>query len=155
MIDGQLARYDTDETSEPMFAAFSPDGRWIAYNDGGLTTMRLFVQPFPASGARYEAIQLGGHPFWSPDGKHLFFSTSGPRLFAISVDTKPSLTFGDPRPIATSGLLGRGARGERNMDITPDGKRFVGIVQSVPASRPQINVVENWFEELKARVPTR
>ena len=76
------------------------------------------------------------------------------------METNPSLTFGDARPIATNGLLGRGANGERNMDITPDGKRLVGVlrsdqVQSAPASRPQINVVENWFEELKARVPTR
>jgi len=159
MIDRQLARFDTVATSGRMFAAFSPDGRWIAY-DVGDRTMSLFVQPFPVSGAQYEVVALGGFPFWSPDGKELFFETAGTRLWALPVATTPSLTFGHARQIATSGLLGRGANGERSIDITPDGKRLVGVlrsdqVQSAPASRPQINVVENWLEELKGRVPTR
>jgi protein kinase-like protein/WD40 repeat protein len=158
IINGQIARYDTVETSKTISAAFSPDGRWVAYDIGDLT-MSLFVQPFPVSGTRHQFVALGFHPFWSADGKELFFSTVGPRLFAVSFERIPSLRFGDVRPIATNGLLGRGSMGERNMDVTPDGKRLVGILPSdqvqAPASRPQINVVENWFEELKARVPTR
>jgi hypothetical protein len=49
---------------------------------------------------------------------------------------------------------------ERNNDITLDGKRFLGVVAAgetasgAPAA-PQIQVVLNWFEELKARVPTK
>ena len=120
----------------------------------------LFVQPYPVSGARYQVAVLGSHPFWSPNGKELFFNTSGPRWWAVTVKTTPSFVFGDAREIATNALLGRGPAGERNMDMTPDAKRFVGVmptdqVQPLPASRPQINVVENWFEELKARVPAR
>ena len=42
-------------------------------------------------------------------------------------------------------------------DITPDGERFVMVLPNTgfdAGSRvPQINVVINWFEELKARVP--
>ena len=41
----------------------------------------------------------------------------------------------------------------------PDGKRFVGVIDvdagSRTANTPQIRVVENWFEDLKARVPTK
>jgi len=42
----------------------------------------------------------------------------------------------------------------------PDGKRFVGIVaadqeQSGTTAGPRIQVVEHWFGELKARVPTK
>jgi hypothetical protein len=46
---------------------------------------------------------------------------------------------------------------ERNYDVTPDG-RFVGFVATgqgqavVPTG--QMHVVLNWFEELKAKVPT-
>ena len=45
----------------------------------------------------------------------------------------------------------------RDYDITPDGERFMMIfpadrTDSEPA-RPQINIVQNWFEELKERVP--
>ena len=60
-----------------------------------------------------------------------------------------------PRPFAPS------SQGfERNNDITLDGKRFLGVVAAgqtasgAPAA-PQIQVVLNWFEELKARVPTK
>jgi hypothetical protein len=47
----------------------------------------------------------------------------------------------------------------RAFDVLPDG-RFVGLVSSGDADpssvlAPQIRVVLNWFEELKARVPSR
>jgi hypothetical protein len=46
----------------------------------------------------------------------------------------------------------------RPYDITPDGKQFILMVLRDPAESPdrttqQINVVLNWFEELKQRVP--
>jgi len=40
-------------------------------------------------------------------------------------------------------------------DVSPDGQRFVMIKQSEEAAAlTQIVVVQNWFEELKRRVPT-
>ena len=38
-------------------------------------------------------------------------------------------------------------------DVTRDGQRFLMVKEE--ASATQINVVVNWFEELKCRVPTR
>jgi hypothetical protein len=46
-------------------------------------------------------------------------------------------------------------------DISPDGKRFLMVklpgASTTPASgsQPKINVVVNWTEELKQRVPVR
>ncbi len=40
-----------------------------------------------------------------------------------------------------------------NYDVTPDGQKFVMLQESEQATT-QINVVLNWFEELKQRVPT-
>jgi hypothetical protein len=49
--------------------------------------------------------------------------------------------------------------GSRDYDITPDGERILMIVPAdepgLENARPQIHVVLNWFEELKARVPAR
>ena len=46
----------------------------------------------------------------------------------------------------------------RHYDITPDGQRFLMIGTRSDADEgavsPRINVVLNWFEELKQRVPT-
>jgi len=38
-------------------------------------------------------------------------------------------------------------------DISPDGQHFL-MIEEVPAKQAQINVVLNWFEELKRLVPT-
>jgi hypothetical protein len=39
----------------------------------------------------------------------------------------------------------------RNYDVSPDGKRFV-MIRSAPKPRAELIVVENAFEELKAKV---
>ena len=45
----------------------------------------------------------------------------------------------------------------RYFDISPDGQRFLGIGGGASAENiataPEITVVLEWFEELKARVP--
>ena len=61
-------------------------------------------------------------------------------------------------PIASEGAEVAGPVPGRNYDITPDGKQFLVVVpasstQSEPRQTQQINVVLNWFEELKQRVP--
>jgi hypothetical protein len=146
----------------PPSATFSPDGRWAAYS-AGLPVGSLFVQPFPTTGATYPISNGGGfHPTWSPDGKELFYfaGVGAGQFMAVSVTTRPTFTFGNsvqvPRP-----FVERGSAFERNNDITLDGKRFLGVVDagqiSTPgaSAAPQIQVVLNWFEELKARVPTK
>jgi Tol biopolymer transport system component len=150
----------------PPSATFSPDGRWVAYSTTapGPPAGSLFVQPFPTTGATYpisKSNSLGFHPTWSPDGKELFyFASAGNGQFeAVSVATRPTFTFGNPVPVPRPPAAGR-PEFERNYDITLDGKRFLGVVaagQTAPGApaAPQIQVVLNWFEELKARVPTK
>ena len=41
----------------------------------------------------------------------------------------------------------------REYDITPDG-RFLGVVPTSQSISGDIQIVINWFEELKRRVPT-
>jgi eukaryotic-like serine/threonine-protein kinase len=155
MPSQQGAAYGGVEAPGPITAAFSPDGRWVAY---AYLPEGTFVQPFPATGAIYR-IYGGLHPFWSPDGHELFFNPRGE--FAVSrITTKPSFIFASPTQLPTGNLVSSGLTAERNIDTTPDGKRFVGViaarqVQSNLVSSPQIRVVENWFEELKAKVPTK
>jgi Tol biopolymer transport system component len=88
-------------------SVFSPDGRWIAYQESNRPESRreissiigrVYVQPFPPGAAPYQAPQDADthHPLWSPDGKELFYS-AGPSLFgSMSVTTRPSVSFGSP-----------------------------------------------------------
>jgi Tol biopolymer transport system component len=53
-------------------AAFSPDGRWVAYlnNPDG----QVYVRPYPGPGrARQASVEGGQGPAWSADGRTLFF----------------------------------------------------------------------------------
>ena len=44
----------------------------------------------------------------------------------------------------------------RNYDVAPDGRRFLMIKESEQvAAATHINVIFNWFEELKAKVPVK
>ena len=161
--DKKVTPFGGIQSPYPPAATFSPDGRWVAYtgSEPGAPAGSLFVQPFPTTGAKYQISKTGGiHPMWSPDGKELFYRPGVNQLVAVSVTTRPTFTFGNPVPVPRPFVESRPGF-ERNNDITLDGKRFLGVVAAgqgstsgAPAA-PQIQVVLNWFEELKARVPTK
>lgn len=136
---------------------FSPDGRWLAYSidsTGGGADM-LYVQPFPLAPGKYQ-ISNGHAPIWSRDGKQLAFD-SGPGWYStVTVTTQGGFAFSSPAPVRRGGLVGSPS-GPPRADILPDG-RIIGVIRSDRANAPsvaQIQVVLNWFEELKQRVPAR
>jgi hypothetical protein len=79
-------------------------------------------------------------------------------MAAVRVTTRPSFAVGEampvPRPFNTAAPFI-----ERPYDISRDGQHFLGLIDAAQtqsgAPAPQIQVVLNWFEELKARVPTK
>ena len=107
------------QSAQPPAAAFSPDGKWVAYSvavpaPGGGS---LFVQPFPAVGATYPISKgVGIHAFWSPDGKELIYSPRASQLVAVSVTTRPAFTFGNPVPM-TRGFAGSSAESVGNFRL--------------------------------------
>jgi serine/threonine-protein kinase len=153
-------------TRQQIAAMFHPDGRWVAYSaseEGARTAGGVFVQPFPATRARYQIPRLDFdyHPLWSADGKNLFYIPAAGRFAAVTVQMQPSFAFGNPvEAQATAFTQGIRLSDVRNYDITPAGK-FVALVDprepgvSATAAAPEIQVVLNWFEELKQRVPTK
>ncbi len=148
----QAAAYGGVQASLPISAAFSPDGQWVAYSDFSAGTL---VQPFPATGAKYQ-VSTSSSSAWSPDGKELIMRSGGGfRLVVSGITTKPSFTFASPGELPQGNFLQ--SPSERNFDVMPDGKRFVGVIaadqtQSGSTGTQQIQVVENWFEELKTRI---
>ncbi|MGE5832921.1 MAG: TolB family protein [Acidobacteriota bacterium] len=143
-------------------AVFSRDGRWVAYSssDGGSASTQVYVQPFPATGARYQVFAKPAdnphHPLWSPDGKELFYVPRVGGFEAVSVITQPTLVFGNPAQVPRV-FPTAAPTTPRTFDITPTGK-IVSVIASgqtsaAAADRPVIRVVLNWFDELNARVP--
>ncbi len=140
-------------------SAFSPDGRWLAYQSNETGRNEVFVQPFPATGAKYPIVE-GGHPFWSPDGRELVYNPGPGMIGVVTITTRPTFSFGQGTllPGGTSGLQSKNPVAEpRVWDFAPDGKRLLGVtaplIDTAPAGLAQIQVVLNWFTELQQRVP--
>ncbi len=145
---------DVISVGVPTNAVFSPDGRWIAYQVGERARFgeaSLYVQPFPPTGTKYEIVR-GGRPMWSPDGRELFFVPTPSQFMAVSIRTQP--TFAVSTPIPVPRLFGMAPPGNaRPYDILPD-RRFVAVGianQTGSAASPHIEVVVNWFDELKRK----
>jgi hypothetical protein len=138
-------------------AAFSPDGRWVAYASDYAGGQAVFVEPFPPTGSKYQ-IGEGNNPFWAPNGEELFFSIGGGPLFITSVSTQAAFTFSSPMAVPRPEVILRPTDRGRNYDIGPDGRRVLILVDSEASQfgsiAPRIQVVFNWFEDLKRLVPT-
>ena len=90
---------------------------------------------------------------WSPTGRELFYRGSG-TLMVAPIDTQGTFTHGTPEfLLSTRGYANR--RGPRFYDISPDGRLFLLTKGAADTSTPaQIVVIQDWFEELRERVPT-
>jgi len=118
---------------------FSPDGKWVAYSASEGPFSIPYVQPYPATGAKYQitSAREGGHtPAWSADGRELFF-TPGPgrTLSAVKVTTSPSFSFG-PGDAVTRNFMSSPPTGARVFDVVGPGLRFLGMIPTDAASAP-------------------
>ena len=96
----------------------------------------------------------------SPDGRELFYLSEENSVMAVAVETKPTFKLGTPKALFRSMCVGSIIGEGTAWDISPDGKRFLMIKEPQPtpsaASGPRkINIVLNWLEELKQRVPLK
>jgi len=136
-------------------ARFSPDGKWLAYVSDELGRNQVYVRPYPGPDIKFlvsEEREGGGEPVWSPDGSELFYR-SGDRMMVVSVQTEPTFRAGRPEVLFEGSYRATvGPLGYQYYDISPDGQRFLMIRRDEAPS--YINVILNWFEELKRLVPT-
>ena len=153
-----LLQEDYNETSPQI----SPDGRWMAYTSDESGENRIYVRPFPeVDKERWQVSEEGGHsPLWSPDGRELFYRNDN-EVVAVSVDTESSFEYGKREILFRGDYIGLLLTDHHTWDIHPDGKRFLmmkpsgGEIDSSAAVIPRkINIILNWFEELKKKVPT-
>ena len=75
-------------------------------------------------------------------------------MMTVAVETGPALDPGRPQLLFDNPALEtvREDGFGRNYDLAADGEWFVMVQEPGPWA-PQLNVVLNWFEELKTRVP--
>jgi len=134
---------------------FSPDGRWLAYVSNESGRDEVYVQPYPGPGGKWQISTEGGtEPVWNRNLRELFYRC-GDKMMAVDIATQPSFAAGKPRMlfqgqyVPTAGTF-------PFYDVSPDGQRFLMLKRPEQAGGApmQINVVLNWFEELKRLAPT-
>ena len=79
-------------------------------------------------------------------------------MMVAETTTQPSFSVGKPRTLFEGQYVTNLFPGISALyDVSADGQRFLMIKETEAASQSaaQINVVLNWFEELKRRVPTK
>jgi len=144
---------------------FSPDGRALAFQSNLSGRPEVYVQPYPGPGERIQvSVDGGSTTAWHPRTGELFFmkppTADAPgRLMAVDVRTNPGLKVGRPRVLFEfRSIINFGCSPARCYDIAPDGAHFIATRSRVPQSHApvtQVQLVQNWLEELKARVPTK
>jgi len=137
--------------------SFSPDGRWLAYVSNESGRPEIYVQPYPGPGGKWQISTEGGtEPVWNRNGRELFYR-SGNKMMAVPIATQPAFAPSKPTMLfekvyAASQFPATGLA----YDVSPDGQRFLMVKEGdQTAALTQINVVLNWFEELKRLAPNQ
>jgi Tol biopolymer transport system component len=131
-------------------AAFSPDGHWIAIESDESGQREVYVQAYPGTGVKRQVSLEGGQsPFWSHTGRELFYQTPA-AMFAVPILDAHELRVGTPVRLFT-----RTEGEEWTTSTSADDQRFLMLKKADGNQASQLNLVQNWFEDLKARVPAK
>jgi serine/threonine protein kinase len=92
--------------------------------------------------------QKGGtEPAWARGTGELFYR-QGDAVMAVEVKTAPALQVGKPRRLF-AGHYSRVGGVFANYDVTADGQRFLMVRSGNQEAATRINIVVNWFEDVK------
>jgi eukaryotic-like serine/threonine-protein kinase len=142
----------------------SPDGRWLAYGAHEAGQFQVYIEPYPGQGPRtLVSVHNGASPAWHPKGRELFYVSAAPeekrRMMAVDFEPGTPPRVGTPRMLFEFPMrsLDLACVPVRCYDVSADGQRFYTVQQTVlPPQRvvTHVELVQNWFEDLKRLVPT-
>jgi serine/threonine-protein kinase len=163
-FDIEMMQYEAADTPQPLIntrfnefqPVISPSGRWLAYSSDESGRAEIYIKPYPGPGGAIPVTTDGGRePVWNPSEKELYYrDDSGDKLFKVSIITEPTVQVGSPELLFEGRFFASSHLWGRNYDISPQGDFFVLIEEGETQPATQINIVRNWFEELKRLVPT-
>jgi Tol biopolymer transport system component len=144
-----------------MNADISPDGTLLAYQSNESGQNEVYVQSFPKAASKPWKVSDGGgtRPQWAPNGRELFYFSSTGALTSLPIQRQggaftlgTSATLFNATPYLITGM------GGRTYDVSPDGARFLMTKPARPSGFPgsgrNMEIVLNWFEEIRRAVPT-
>lgn len=117
----------TDEASEN-WAAFSPDGRWVAYSSTESGLAEVYVAPFPPTPAgmaakRRVSADGGSQARWSRDGREIFYVGQDRSLMVTAVNGEgATFEVGVMQRLFEPRFFFLDSHG---FDVAPDGQRIL------------------------------
>jgi len=148
-----LANAQFDESAP----ALSPDGKWLAYASDETGRSEVYIRPFPnVDDGKWQVSTGGGQaPLWAHSGRELFYVDADRNMMVAPMPAGPT------RLGARTKLFKLGndvylspQEYYTPFDISPDDRRFIMARQVTPPDAKQASfiLVENWFDEVKAKV---
>jgi eukaryotic-like serine/threonine-protein kinase len=125
-------------------AAFSPDGRWLAYQTDESGRDEVVVVRFPSLAGRWQVTaQGGGGPQWLPDGRGILYATEDQHIKRVDVDGRgEGLLVGGTTTI----FGGKSVAGQ--WIVAPEGKRLLVFVSQGGSATMSLNLVTDWHQLL-------
>ena len=136
--------------------SLSPDGRWLAYVSDESGQNEIYVRPFPGPGGRQQiSTDAGVNPVWAHGGQEIFYLAGGGVLTVASFRADPAFTVESREELFSWGGLYNALIGHPEWDLAPNDRRIlaIGAPSQVAEAGSRYVLVQNFFEELKKRVP--
>ncbi len=124
-------------------AAFSADGRWVAYNADESGRHEVYVKRFPPTDAAWRISTAGGvQPRWRKDGRALFFLALDGTMMSVDLRGSDVIEAGRPRPLFQTRVVASGAVDQ--FAVTPGGQRFLVMQPFGEYRMMPLAAVLNW-----------
>jgi len=138
-----------DSPANERDAAFSPDGKRIAYISDVSGRDEVYIRSVLKEKPEVTPVSSGGGagPIWSRDGRELFYRM-GYRLMAVGIGGGDRMEPTAPRTLFEGRFRVIYGDSGRNYDVSPDG-RFLMVRAKDLVTPEVIHVVFDWPEALK------
>ena len=134
----------------------SPDGRWLAYisSEGGRN--EVYVRPFPTGDGKWVVSKgTGVEMRWRGDSRELYYR-SGQKLLAVAVNPNPTFQPGEPKELFEAPVAGAGgSTAIPAYAVTPDGRKFLAVIEHVDNLSNSMTAVLNWQAGLKSKAESQ
>jgi Tol biopolymer transport system component len=135
-----------------MDAAFSPDGRWLAYRSDESGRFEMYARDYPSLEQRVRISSAGATPTanaylrftrWRRDGRELYFiGGDGQSVMAAPITPGATLDAGEPQALFRVPARALG------IDVSRDGERFYVLMPAGSTGRSVVTVASGWQAEL-------
>lgn len=130
--------------------AFSPNGRFLAYQSDETNRPEVYVRELSATGGKWQiSTQRGRAPQWRADGREIYYVTPEFDFMAVPISYEHGLEIGTPVKLFNHRYIYTGGNSHVPYAVTNDGQNFLILAPAEQGNAAEFIVVQNWAEELK------